>query len=305
MTFTFTTISPTSEQYLRLHNLLFQGASVTREWINWYHMEIPKPTYLETVTYAAFDGDVLVGIWSVEPKSIWSKARIIHVGRCFSVGIHPDYRRLGLFVKLSKFAIASEKKRGVFDYILGFPQKGRSVISGHLKAGWEIIHEVGIYSADIVRVPDYSLSKIERIIDFNDLGPSYRLEGAIVESNQYRNMRWLNHPDHHYITLRCNSAYIVLKIYSNFCHILSLNGDKSEVLILLKTARNLAANHGLVEINIWCSDNDYFKDEIIAAGFSPGSNFGSPISLIAVKINETSQLVIDSCHIEMGVEEGY
>ena len=69
--------------------------------------------------------------------------------------------------------------------------------------------------------------------------------------------------------------------------------------------KNLALRHGWVEVNLWCANNEFFKDEIIRAGFKIGANFGLPISVIAVGINESKPLLLDHCHIQMGAEEGY
>lgn len=303
--FKYTIIDPTINQYKELHNSLFKGANISKDWINWYHKDIPRSLEVETITYAAFDGEILVGIWSVEPKLMNINGEIIKVGRCFSVGIHENYRRLGLFVSLSKFAIKSEKIRSEFDYIIGFPQKGRSVIGGHLKAGWEIIHEISIYSTDTFDYYNYPLSNVEIISNFNHINNKNNLEGSFIEDPLYQNIRWLNHPDVHYIGLKYNSSYLILKSYSNFCHIVDMNGEKQDILHLLKTSKNLALRHGWVEINLWCAKNEFYKDEIITAGFKEGANFGLPISVIAVKINESKPLLLNHCHIQMGAEEGY
>lgn len=303
--FNYTTIDPSIKQYKELHNSLFKGANISKEWINWYHKDIPRSLEIETITYAVFDSEILVGIWSVEPKLMNINGEIIKVGRCFSVAIHENYRRLGLFVALSKFAILSEKNRSEFDYIIGFPQKGRSVIGGHLKAGWEIIHEIPIYSAEKFEYEDYPLSSVEIISDFNHLSCNNNLKGSFIETSEYRNTRWINHPDIHYICIKYNNSYVILKIFSNFCHIVDIGGEKKDIIHLLKTTKNLALRHGWVEVNLWCANNEFFKDEIIAAGFKEGANFGLPISVIAVKINEIKPLLINHCHLQMGVEEGY
>ena len=60
-----------------------------------------------------------------------------------------------------------------------------------------------------------------------------------------------------------------------------------------------------IPLNLWCGNNEFFIDEIIAAGFKEGANFGLPISVIAVKINEIKPLLINHCHLQMWVEEGY
>jgi hypothetical protein len=305
MNFKYTTIDTSINEYKELHNSLFFGASISKEWIKWYHKDIPRSTGLKTVTYAVYDKTKLVGVWSVEPKLLNINGKATKVGRCFAVGIHDKYRRLGLFVSLSKFAISSEIKRSEFDYIICFPQKGRSVIGGHLKAGWKIISEIPIYSANKFKNESHSISGVEIITDFNNLNYQNNLNGSFIESPLYRNNRWLKHPDYYYICLKHNNSYLILKIYSNFCHIIDFVGEKRDTILLLKTAKNLAFRHNWSEINLWCANNEYFKNEIIAAGFKEGANFGTSISLITVNINETKELKLDSCHIQMGVDETY
>jgi len=303
--FKYTVIDSTSNQYKELHNSLFKGAMISKEWINWYHRDISNSLEIETITYGAFDGETLIGIWSVEPKCMYLEERKIKVGRCFAVGIHEEYRRLGLFVSLSEFAIKSEKQRGELEYIVGFPQKGRSVIGGHLRAGWEFVQEISIYSVSKMEYDGYSLSNVEIIYDFKSINLQNNISGSFIESPKYRNTRWLKHPDLHYICLKYRNSFIILKTYANFCHIVDMNGEKEDVLYLLRTAKTLGFRHGWVEINLWCANNEFFKNEIRDAGFNEGANFGLPISMIAVKINESKALVLSTCHIQMGVEEGY
>src|SRR5207237_538630 len=111
---------------------------------DWYHAGVAKAGGGQVArTHGVFDGEVLAGVWSVEPRQLTVDGQTqIPVGHCFAVGIHPDYQRQGLFVELSKYAIEQERIRGEMDFILGFPQQGRPVVGGHLKAGWEIVQEI-------------------------------------------------------------------------------------------------------------------------------------------------------------------
>lgn len=304
--FNYTTIDISSVKYKELHNNLFKSAAVSNEWLNWYHKDVSNSLKAETITYAAFDDKTLIGIWSVEPKLMKLRGKEIKVGRCFAVGIHEGYRRLGLFVSLSKFAINSERLRGEFEYIIGFPQKGRSVIGGHLKAGWEHVQEIEIFNnTKLKNDANYSISKVEIIQDFNLIDLPKNNNDGFIETQNYKNTRWLKHPDLHYISLKSKNSFIILKPYANFCHIVDMNGEKEDVLHLLKTSVVLGYRHGWEEINVWCAENEFFKNEIEAAGFEQGANFGEPISMIAVRINKSEPLVLSTCHIQMGAEEGY
>lgn len=304
--FKYTVIDSSSEKYKELHNSLFKGAAASKVWMNWYHKDIPHSLNIDTITYAVFDDDILIGIWSVEPKLMFVNGDTIKVGRCFAVGIHESYRRLGLFVSLSKFAIDSERLRGEFEYIIGFPQKGRSVIGGHLKAGWEFVQEIAIYSVSKLENDiNFSFSNVEIILDFNLIDLPVTKNGSLIETMEYRNTRWLKHPDLYYICLKYRNSFLILKTYANFCHIVDFNGEKEDIVYLLNTAKVLGYRHGWAEINIWCAENEIFISEIKDAGFNEGANFGLPISMIAVKINAAEPLLLKTCHIQMGVEEGY
>jgi GNAT superfamily N-acetyltransferase len=310
-TFQFSLISSHGtelDKYKELHNIFFKGAAVSIDWINWYHNEIGSinGAYSGTRTYGAFDEDRLIGIWSVEPKTLKVKDdEDIKVGRCFAVGIHPDYRRRGLFVQLSEYAIKQERERGEYEYILGYPQVGRTVIGGHLKAGWEVVQDIQIYSSEPSVGSVYPRSMAKVIYDFNAIKFPDKLHGSYNENADYRNLRWLQHPDLQYTCLNHGDAYIVLKPYSNFCHILDIKGSEKNVYTLLEISKTLAKRHGWTELNVWCADNEIYKKQILDAGFKCGANHGLAITMIAVRIKAKGPLVLNDCHIPMGVEEGY
>ncbi|MGL5257097.1 MAG: GNAT family N-acetyltransferase [Proteocatella sp.] len=301
------TLNKDKKEYIRFHNELFKSAGLDEVWIDWYHKQIPlsDERLSESRTYGLFDGNKLIGIWSVEPKIMFLRDRYIKVGRCFAVGVSEEYRRMGLFVKVSQYAIESEKKRGEFEYILGFPQTGRTVIGGHLKAGWEEIKYSEIKSVDLTQTDGlFFRNDVNQIFDF----PKKNMQLGVVafdETELYRNTRFLNHPKLQYMMFNYKDAYIILKTYSSFCHILELNGVFENVQILLEAAKSIAKRHGLSELNIWAGNGFKYDDILNKAGFKSGAQHGLPITMIAVKINATESLVIDEYNFGMGVEEGY
>jgi hypothetical protein len=305
--FVFKQIDPLSthrQSYKELHNLLFKGASATEEWIDWYHNDIGKlETWsIGTRTWGVFDNEKLIGIWSVEPKTLTLKNQHIKVGRCFAVGIHPDYRRQNLFVLLSQFAIKEERRIKEFEYILGFPQQGRAVVGGHLKAGWEVVSDIDIYSRSNKLEYQYqSKLKLNFITNFKMLEPNL----GFNEDDKYLNLRWIRHPDHQYLCYSYNSAFIVLKPYGNFCHIVNMSGDVDNVRTLLDGVIVLSKKHGWEEINVWCSETGKYKEVLSSTGFSKGALHGLPIQFIAVRINANTPLILDANNFQMGVEEGY
>lgn len=298
------------EQYKYIHKSLFKTADIDDKWINWYHRDIVEcDTRLsQSRTYGLFDHNKLIGIWSVEPKILkLDSGELIKVGRCFAVGVSEDYRRMGLFVSLSKFAIESERDKGEFEYILGFPQTGRSVIGGHLKAGWSEVSNVDIYSHDMANIThECTKSDLNSIITFSTISTdSSKAIMSFDEQSDYRDVRYKKHPRLHYLTYSYKDAYIVIKSYSNFYHILDIRGSKENTLFLLKAILSIAKRHGIAELNIWCNEKYEFKDVLVEANFKNGATHGLPITIIAVQINANKPLVIGGFNFGMGVEEGY
>ncbi|GEM_PF-4249807 len=298
------------DKYLEIHRELFKGAQLDENWLNWYHNDVSAENMdlKLTRTYGIFDKERLIGIWSVEPKTLCtSDGNNIRVGRCFAVGVSSDYRRMGLFVSLSKFAIESEKQFGDYKYILGFPQTGRSVIGGHLKAGWE---EVAFFDISSVNLHDIKEKKdrtdIQVICDFKTLNEYLNTPNSFIETNNYRNVRFLKHPKLQYMIFSLGNAHIVLKQYSTFCHILEMRGDNDDIINLLEACKTICRRHGLEEINVWTSDCFYYKEPLRLCGFNKGANHGLPVTLIAVSIKANEKFKFsNSMNFGMGVEEGY
>lgn len=312
MDFKYRVIDPCgadNEQYIKLHRELFRSAGIDNTWVEWYHKRIPDSDARlgKTRTYGLFDGQRLIGIWSVEPKVMLNSRRErINVGRCFAVGVSSDYRRMGLFVSLSRFAIESERQKGELAYILGFPQTGRSVIGGHLKAGWEEIELVDIYSFNLNALDEtFFRSDVQPITDFTRLETAYYPATCFNEPAEYRNTRFLYHPKLQYMMFGYGDAHIVLKNYSTFCHILEMSGSPVYLKRLIEAAKSIAKRHGLTEINVWNTPKALYHQTLIECGFQSGAGHGLPITVIAVGINATEKMTIDTYNWGMGVEEGY
>ena len=283
------------------HNTLFKNTLVSSDWIEWWFKRTSPFTRVHTV----WNNDNLVGTWCVEPKKLDDGTREISVGRCFSVGIHPDYRRRNLFVQLSEHAIAEERKLAQFEYVLGFPQVGRPVVDAHLKSGWEHVQDVDIYSFDPRTLTTMtSLNDCERMTDFRNVQrPAY--VGTFINNDRYENYRWLENPDNHYITLRFRNGFIVLKTYANVCHVLDISGKHSEVQRLLDVTKTLAFRHKWEEVTIWNAANEFHHNDIVSCGFVSGAKFASSVQLLAVNINAKAPLQLPATHFMMGGEEMY
>ncbi len=310
----------------RIHNQLFPGMSASTDWFRWYpyidaHFFDDEPTRF----YVAYKENDIVGLWCVEPKKLMVSGKEIPVGRCFAVGIHADQRRQGLFTDLSRYAIEEERKRGAYEYVLGFPQIGKPVVDAHLKAGWERVQEINTHVFPTTKVTQFAetstLYSARKISDFSPLRHAMIYENGFSETPTYKNDRWLNHPENVYTCLRKDdSAFIVLKQHGEKMHVLDitnrsmLNGSSTESLLLC--ALTFARKHGCQTMSMWCADNDPLIDVIAVLNKKLGfRDLGSwswidrsvSIDMLSVRItaNAALQLRMRETAFSMGVEEGY
>jgi len=287
--------------YIKLHNLLFPGMNIDSKWIKWYHQYLYR-----TRTYGAYDtkNDKLIGIWSVEPRKFFDGSKILSIGRCFAVGIHPDYRRQGIFVDLSKYALQCEKNLKQFDYIVGFPQVGRDVIGGHLKAGWYTVQTIKSYCLENKDINKNSLEEYSAIHVDSFYNLDYiEIPGSFVENSATKQLRWLEHPDNAYFVFQHNHSFIVLKPYKNICHVLDVQGPESATLLYV--AKKLCKTHNWEALTIWCADNEEYGLDIANVGFCPSEEYMKSIQMIAYNINAKENLKLEICHIQTGIEEQY
>lgn len=291
-------------QLRELHNKLFQTTDASSQWFTWYMTRIGRlcGDSHQTRAYVILDRGEVIGSWCVEPKLFTaSDDRVLNVGRCFAVGIHPNYRRQNLFVELSQHAIQEERALGRYEYILGFPQDGRPVVGGHLKAGWHELQAIDVLETRPSELDRVSLRTVDVITDFQ-LTDSVAYRGSFLETPEYRNLRWHDHPDCSYICLGRGSSYVVLKPYHNMCHVLDVNGTHEDVQHLLRATKTLAYRHGWERVTSWGARNDHLVDDFRIVGFHPS---GDQIRMLAVDIVPKGPLALDVCHLMMGVEEMY
>lgn len=283
-----------------LHNVLFPSMNASKRWFEWYFQNIFNNRIR---VYSAWDSDKLIGIWCVEPRLfIDDFSEKIQVGRCFAVGIHPDYRRQNLFVNLSLYAISQERDYfKEYSYICGFPQSGKPVVDAHIKSGWDFVQTIDIFSykPNIVKsLPDLDVH-IQSINSFDDL-TEQTLTGGFFETRQYKNLRWLQHPNLRYFIFSIQkNQYITIKPYANYCHILDFVGNDMN---LIESAKTLTTKFGWSEMTTWCAHNNTSYDLFLNAGFQSNHN---SIEFLTININSAQAFKLKKCHIQMGIEEMY
>lgn len=307
-----------------IHNQLFPGMSASTDWFKWYpyidaHFFDDEPTRF----YTAYKENDIVGLWCVEPKKLMVAGKEIPVGRCFAVGIHASQRRQGLFTDLSRYAIEEERKRGAYEYVLGFPQIGKPVVDAHLKAGWERVQEIDTHvfpTTDVLQFAETStLYSARKITDFSPLRHAMIYENGFSETPTYKNDRWLCHPENVYTCLRKDdSAFIVLKQHGEKMHVLDItnrsmmHGSSTEGLLLC--ARNLAYKHGCKTLSMWCAENDPLLNVVTNLNKKLGTHDNGSwidrslsIDMLSVRITANASLRprIRETAFSMGAEEGY
>jgi GNAT superfamily N-acetyltransferase len=295
------------EKFKQFHNTIFPNTRASKEWLEWYANFGFLDHEIHTRAHVAIreSDDQIVGTWCVEPKIFSTSEKNIKVGRCFSVGIHPELRRQNLFVRMSKYAIQTEKNIGQYEHILGFPQEGRPVIDAHLKSGWKKLHLITMLGAK-PEITNSSLRESRQVL--KDLSTSYEQlsVGKFVENDSYFTRRWSEHPENNYIILSTKSSRIVLKHYSSIMHVLSMQGEETNVTFLLNAARTLAFRHKCEELNAWCADGERYKKSLEDANFLPNVSKMSNIELMCVDLQEkTLEDSIKRCIFHQGIEEIY
>ncbi len=299
------------EEFTKFHNIIFPNTHASQEWIEWYAKFGDIYHDINTRVYVArrVDDNVIVGSWCVEPKRFHDGKTTVKIGRCFSVGIHPDVRRQNLFVRLSNHAIESERQHKNYKTIIGFPQVGRPIIPAHIKSGWRELEVIPVLGKKPENF-ELSLSHvIKNWIDEVNVAPWKVGVNSIVESSHYLQRRWLEHPDNDYIVLATKEfphSFIVLKHYGSIMHVLSIRGGKTGACLLLKAASTLAFRHNCSELNAWCASRELYRDVLEETGFAENVSQSPNIQVMCVDLTDDYRLNIEQdCVFHQGTEEAY
>lgn len=284
------------DAYISLHNDLFRTANIDYDWMDWYHERLPvvRGSKNKTRTFGVLDKDRLIGIWSVEEIVMNDGIKSYRVGRCFAVGIHSDYRRMGLFVSLSTYALSELRKSKDFEFLIGFPQKGRSVTPGHLKAGWKMLGDVHLMSKKIERYPirGVNLSSVNNLLNS-------------IASNDYLNARFLSHPYCNYSYLTHGEGLLILKSYADFIQVVYSSGDSNELEFLYRSLERLTFRHGQKEIITWSNPLSKSHSELEKLGFENGSDKNVSVDIIYFPITSFALPNLEGINFHMSIEEGY
>lgn len=143
-----------------------------------YGQDVSVPKNLRYATLIQNESIVVAG-YGVIPNTYRLGVTFKKVGLVCDVFTHPDYRRMGLFKRVSHVAIEREAELGT-ELLIGFPVR-EEVMPGHLSVGWRHAFNMNIWWAlprvNFQKMPVHTVSYSELVflydskkfkIDFNE-----------------------------------------------------------------------------------------------------------------------------------------
>lgn len=103
------------------------------EWMRWWNWKYLKNPVDTTRMWLADHNGKIVGFYPAIPIKMKIKGEIITGSQIVDLMVHPDYRRQGIFLKLSQKALSELGENGVH-ISYGFPNA--EAYGGHLQSGW-------------------------------------------------------------------------------------------------------------------------------------------------------------------------
>jgi len=178
---------------LELEQILY-GRPFSIQWLDWKYYKNPHGKAIVLVAETA--EDQLVGLRSFWPRQFVLNDRILLAYQAVDVGVHPDYRRQGIFTLLTHKAIELALEQGAVGFF-NFPHQ--TSMPGYLKLGWLKIRRLHWW----MHVTPESRARQPRDIQFDELNlsPSAGKGGAIarfLRDPDYLKWRYFQRPDAKY-----------------------------------------------------------------------------------------------------------
>lgn len=118
---------------------LGQGeAPRTRDFWEWKHKANP---FGESMTIVAEEADRLVGLRAFMRWNWSANSRIVAAVRAVDTATHPDFRRRGIFSRLTR-ELLREATRGEVSFVYNTPN--RYSMPGYLKLGWRVVGRIPV-----------------------------------------------------------------------------------------------------------------------------------------------------------------
>ncbi|MEO7989464.1 MAG: GNAT family N-acetyltransferase [Chryseolinea sp.] len=108
---------------------------VDQHYFNWKYFDNPCG---EVLAYVAISDSKIISFYGVIPEWYWENGEIVKIYQSMDTMTHPDFRRMGLFVKLAKLCFKDLDKENTNYLAIGFPAPAS--YSGFVKKlGWSTV----------------------------------------------------------------------------------------------------------------------------------------------------------------------
>jgi hypothetical protein len=195
------------------------------------------------------------------------------VGLVCDVFTDLDFRKMGLFKKVSSIAIAREESVGV-KFLIGFPIRNE-VMPGHLSVGWRYLFDMPIWWA----LPRFgSIKNVER--NFNILSSMFTQvvqKIALLPSETFLQWRFSFLDVSYFLITLPNSSNFAIVRKSKIrgipltCIVFMQSSSVSETRTLVRTIRNLSLRLGTLGV-VGCWNESYANDLFVeSAGLRKSS----------------------------------
>lgn len=191
--------------FLDLYNFVHPAGMTDKYW-RWLHLSAPAgPAIIES----AWDGERLIGIYSLVPVRLWVKGEIAP-GALSGVAVtHPDYRYRGIFTAMGKSLYRRARESGI-KIIYGFPtEHSRHGLERALE--WDYVNEcraLVCWGSEGISGREDDALEIRRMQragrEFNRLWPkltggAFRRSVLAVRDGDYYHWRFTRNPENRYI----------------------------------------------------------------------------------------------------------
>jgi hypothetical protein len=220
------------------------------------------------------DGIVTSGYGIVRNRYLF-EGKNIDVGLVCDVFTGPEFRKMGMFKKVSLLAIAREELTTT-DFLIGFPIRDE-VMPGHLSVGWRHIFDMPLWWG-LPRIG--SKRNIERNRELRaSMFDSHARAIALNIDNEFLKWRFsLFSVDYHLISVPNSRNFAIVrkskvKGIPFTCIIYMQSTNEKSTKILIRKIRNLSLR--LATVGVIGSWNDTYADELFLAnsGLRKSSRF--------------------------------
>jgi len=235
---------------------------------------VNKPNLLNIAALITKDGIVTSGYGIVRNKYSL-EGQEIDVGLVCDVFTSPEFRKMGMFKRVSLLAITREELTTT-NFLIGFPIRDE-VMPGHLSVGWRYIFDMPLWWS-LPRVG--SKRNIERNQELH--ASMFDSHGTAIKLNiNDEFLKWrfsLFDVDYHLVTVPDSRDFAIvrkskLKGISFTCIIYMQSTNEKNTKILVRKIRNLSLR--LATVGVIGSWNDTYADELFLAnsGLRKSSRF--------------------------------